>query len=268
MKGGLTAANWAMATLATLAVLSAKAQTPVALGQITPNEVPAQIQAELAAESSRLSNGSPDWRELSLRIARTRGPRNVQELTLTDGSRFGLQDQQIGALIATPLSERLTASFSAQASPSHRVLARHGAKGNLQYEFAPAWLLHTDVGFRRYNAASVTQGSVMLEHYFSSFSAAAAWKPVRALGVNASSAEVRAAWYYGDASSLALVLSRGDEATAVAASRVELADVRSLALFGRHQISLAWSLVYGLARTRQGGFYNQNSVRLGAQYLF
>ena len=64
------------------------------------------------------------------------------------------------------------------------------------------------------------------------------------------------------------MVSRGEEATAVAASRVELADVRTLAVFGRHQISPAWSLSYALSRTRQGSFYNQNSVRLGAQYLF
>lgn len=268
MRGGLRGPDWAIATLASLAVVSAQAQTPVAVGPIDPGEPQARVQAELAAESSRLSNGSPDWRALSLRVARTRGPRHVQELTLTESSRFGLEDQQISGLVATPLSARLTASFGAQASPSHRVLARNGANGNLQYEFAPAWLLHTGLGFRRYNDASVTQGSVMLEHYFSSFSAAAAWKPVRALGANASSAEVRAAWYYRDTSSLALVVSRGDEATAVAASRVELADVRSLAVFGRHQISPSWSLSYALARTRQGSFYNQNSVRLGAQYLF
>ena len=252
----------------TTAALSANAQTPAASNQIASGETPGQIQAELAAESSRLSNGTPDWRALSLRVARTRGPRNVQEVTLTDSRRFGLEDQQIGVLLAAPLSERMTASFDAQVSPSHRVLARHGAGGNLQYEFAPAWLLHVGAGFRRYNDARVDQGSVMLEHYFSSFSAAIAWKPVRALGVNASGAEVRAAWYYGDTSSLAVVVSRGDEATAVAASRVEVADVRSLAVFGRHQVSPAWSLSYGLARTRQGSFYNQSSVRLGAQYLF
>lgn len=258
-------------TVIALTVLSANAQTPVApipIASIASSETQTQVQAELAVESSRLSNGSPDWRELSARIARTRGPRQVQELTIIHSRRFGLSDQQISALVATPVASKLTASFSAQASPSHRVLARHGASGSLQYEFAPAWLLHTGVGFKRYNDASVTQGSVMLEHYFSAFSAAAAWKPVRALGVDAGSTELRAAWYYGGASSLAVVHSRGDEATAVAAGRVELADVRSLALFGRHQISPAWSLSYALSRTRQGSFYNQNSVRLGAQYLF
>jgi YaiO family outer membrane protein len=274
MRRALTTLRWAMAAvtlLSNLAAQSANAQTAlvsVPTTAIESSESPSRIQAEVAAESSRLSNDSPDWRALSLRVARTRGPRQVQELTLTDSSRFGLKDQQIGALIALPLAERLTATLDAQVSPSHRVLARHGVGGNLQYEFAPAWLLHTGVGFKRFNDARVTQGSVMIEHYFSSFSAAAAWKPVSALGTHSTSTEVRAAWYYGDASSLALVLSRGDEATAVAASRVELADVRSLAVFGSHRFSPAWSLTYGLARTRQGAFYNLNSVRLGAQYLF
>ena len=164
MRGRLTAREWAIATLATLAVLSVGAQTPVALGQINPGEPPAQVQAELAAESSRLSNGSPDWRALSLRVARTRGPRQVQELTLTDSSRFGLKDQQISGLMATPLSERLTASLGAQASPSHRVLARHGADGNLQYEFAPAWLLHTAVGFRRSQQMATWIGLTRAQH--------------------------------------------------------------------------------------------------------
>ena len=251
-----------------LAALPASAQLSAASEPAKPNEAPARFEAELAADSSRLSNGSPDWHALSLRLARTRGPRDVQALAVTNGSRFGLQDQQIGAQVAAPVSERLTATFGAQASPSHRVLARYGVNGNLQYEFAPAWLVHGGAGFQRYNDASVTQGNLMLEHYFSSFSAAAAWRPVRALGVGASSVELRGAWYYSDASSLAVVVSRGDEATAVAASRVELADVRSLALFGRHWISPAWSLSYALARTRQGNFYNLTSFRLGAQYVF
>ena len=251
-----------------LVALSVNAQTDAPLMPDSQGGPPARIQAEVAAESSRLSNGSPDWRTLSLRIAHKRGPRDLTELTLLDSSRFGLNDQQIGALVAAPVTDRLTATFAAQASPSHRVLARHGGDVNLQYEFAPAWLLHTGAGFRRYDDASVTQASVMLEHYFSSFSAAAAWRPVRALGVSASSAELRGAWYYGEASSVALVLSRGQEAATVAASRVEVADVRSLALFGRHQIDPKWSLSYALGRTRQGNFYNQNSIRLGAQYIF
>ena len=48
----------------------------------------AQTGADLSTESSQLSNGSPDWNELSLRIHRKRGPRDVKELTLTQTRRF------------------------------------------------------------------------------------------------------------------------------------------------------------------------------------
>ncbi|WP_309680683.1 YaiO family outer membrane beta-barrel protein [Polaromonas sp.] len=228
----------------------------------------AQTQLELGAESSRLSNGSPDWRELSARITRKLGPRDVRELTLTQTRRFGLDDQQLSGLYSTPLSDKLTATLGANISPSHRVLAKLGVEGTLQYEFAPAWLLHAGVGDKRYDTVHVQQASLMLEHYFSSFSVTAAWRPVRALGVNASSAELRGSYYYGDANFAGVIVSSGQEATSVNANTVLLADVRAVAFLGRHWLSRQWAVNYAITSTRQGSFYNRNSVRLGAQYLF
>ena len=228
----------------------------------------AQTQVELSAESSRLSNGSPDWQELSLRINQQRGQRNVKELTLAQTSRFGLDDQQISGVYATPLTDRLTATLAASVSPSHRILARHGIDGALQYEFAPAWLVHAGLASKRYDSVSVNQASLMLEHYFSSFSASAAWRPVRALGVSSSSTELRGYYYYRDNSYIGVIVSTGQEATSVNASTVLLADVRATALLGRHWLSRQWAISYAITSTRQGSFYNRNSVRLGAQYLF
>ncbi|MDQ3061100.1 MAG: YaiO family outer membrane beta-barrel protein [Pseudomonadota bacterium] len=249
--------NWA-------AGLSSLALSASSLAQSTPP----QTQIEISAESSHLSNASPDWRAKSVRLARKLGPRDVKELTLTHTSRFGLDDQQISGAYAVPVSDRLTATLGASISPSHRVLARHGLEGALQYEFAPGWLAHAGLGHRRYDTASVRQASVMLERYFSSFSLSAAWRPVRALGANASSAELRGTYYYAEASSIGLVVSSGQEATSVNAGTVVLADVRAAALLGRHQLNRQWSLSYALSRTLQGQFYNQSSVRLGAQYIF
>jgi YaiO family outer membrane protein len=228
----------------------------------------AQTQVELGAESSRLSNGSPDWQELSLRINQQRGPRSVKELTLTQTSRFGLDDSQISGLYATPLTDRLTGTLGASISPSHRVLARHGFDGTLQYEFAPTWLVHAGLASKRYDSVNVNQASLMLEHYFSSFSASAAWRPVRALGVSSSSTELRGYYYYRDTSYIGVIVSTGREATSVNASTVLLTDVRATALLGRHWLSRQWAINYAITSTRQGSFYNQNSVRLGAQYLF
>ena len=227
-----------------------------------------QTQIEISAESSRLSNGSADWRDLSFRIARQRGQRDVRELTLTQTSRFGLDDQQISGLYSAPLTDRLTATLGANISPSHRVLARHGVDGTLQYEFAPAWLVHAGLANKRYDTVNVNQGSLMLEHYFSSFSVSAAWRPVRALGVNSSSSELRGSYYYGNANFVGVIVSSGQEATSVNATTVLLADVRATALLGRHGLSRQWAINYAVSSTRQGSFYNRNSVRLGAQYLF
>lgn len=227
-----------------------------------------QTSLELAAESSHLSNGGPDWRAQSLRLTHQLSPRKVREVTLTQTRRFGLEDSQISGLYATPLSDKLTATLGASISPTHRVLARHGLEGALQYEFAPAWLLHAGLSSTRFDAASVSQASLMLEHYFSAFSVAAAWRPVRALGVNASSSELRGSYYYGNANFIGFIVSSGQEATSVGANAVLLADVRASALLGRHWLSRQWALNYAITSTRQGSFYTRNSIRLGAQYLF
>lgn len=228
----------------------------------------AQTQVELGTESSRLSNGSPDWQALSLRITHKLSPRDVRELTLTQTRRFGLDDQQISGLYSTPLSDKLTATLGASISATHRVLARHGIEGSIQYEFAPAWLVHAGLANNRYDTANVNQANLALEHYFSSFSAAAAWRPVRALGVSSSSYELRGSYYYGDANFVGAIVSSGQEATSVNANSVLLADVRASALLGRHWLSRQWAVNYAITNTRQGSFYNRNSVRLGAQYLF
>ncbi len=227
-----------------------------------------QTQVEFGVESSRLSNDSPDWRAESFSITRKLGSRDVKALTLTHTNRFGLDDHQLGGLYSVPLSDKLTATLDADISPTHRVLAKHGVQGAVQYEFAPAWLLHGGLGNRRYDTANVNQASLMLEHYFSSFSVAAGWRPVRALGQSSSSAELRGSYYYGDANSVSLIVSNGQEATPINAQTVVLAHVRSAALFGRHWLSRQWAVNYGFSSTRQGSFYNLNSVRFSTEYAF
>lgn len=228
----------------------------------------AQTVVGLSAETSQLSNNSPDWHSESVRVARKLGQRDVKELSLTQTRRFDLTDQQISGLYVKPLSDKLTASVEANISPSHRVLAKHGIDATLQYEFAPAWLVHAGLGNKRYNSVNVNQASLTLEHYFSSFSVAATWRPVQALGTHASGMELRGSYYYGNANSVGFIASSGQEATTVNAGTVLLADVRATALLGRHWLSPQWAVNYALSHTRQGSFYNRNSIYLGAEYVF
>lgn len=226
------------------------------------------IQIEVGTESSRLSNGSPDWHAQSLQITSKQGPREIKALTLTQTNRFGLADQQIRGLYSTPLSDKLTATVGANMSPSHRVLAKQGVEGALQYEFAPAWVLHGGLENNRYDTANVDLANLMVEHYFSAFSMSAAWRPVRALGVSSSSYQLRGSYYYGDANFVGVIASSGKEATPVNASTVLLADVRATAFLGRHWLSGHWAVNYAITSTRQGNFYSRNSIALGAQYFF
>lgn len=228
----------------------------------------AQTAVEFSAESSRLSNGSPDWQEQSIQISRRQGQRDVKALSLTRTRRFGLDDQQIGGLYSTPLNDRLTGTLNASVSPSHRVLPAYELGAAIQYEFAPAWLIHTGLAGKRYDSADVAQASLVLEHYFSSFSVSGAWRPVRTRGLASSSRELRGSYYYSDTSFVGVIVSAGQEATPVDADTVLLADVRASALVGRHRLSRQWALQYALSSTRQGSFYNRKSVRLGAEYFF
>lgn len=225
-------------------------------------------QAELAHESSQLSNGSPDWRESSLRLTQRLSQRSVRSIALTQTRRFGQQDREVSGLLSLPLTDKLTISFEGSFSPTHRVLARQSVAAMLQYEFLPAWIAHVGLGHRSYDATSVDLGTLMLEHYFSSFSASVAWKPVRSAGVSSSSNELRGSYYYGDANSIGIIMSNGREVTPLGPNNVVLTDVKATALLGRHWINHQWAVNYALSHTRQGGLYTKKSARLGVQNVF
>ena len=227
---------------------------------------------EVAHERASLSNGQTDWRETSLQIDHRYAPRQSAGLSLRQTRRFGLDDTAIDLSGSQPLGERITASLEASASHTHRVLAKRALGASLQYEFAPAWLLHTGLKNTRYDNANanvnVSQGLLMLERYVASFSGSIAWRPVSALGTHAHGFELRGNYYYGDKSLVGLILASGQEATTVSSQTVALADVRSVALLGRHWVRDDWAVTYAISRTRQGSFYDRNGVRLGVQYAF
>lgn len=223
---------------------------------------------QLSAEHNRLDRGLPDWNELTLRYSRQLQRRELVEVALTHARRFGQADSQLEASYVRPLGPLLTVSAQASVSGEHRFLARHSVEAGAQYEFQPAWLLHARLRHSRYDTASVDQATLMLERYLGNYSASLAWRPVRALGTHANGFELRASRYYGDDSHVGLIASTGDEATQVGAGAIAIADVRALALVGRHRVQPGWSLTYALGRTRQGSFYSRTGLSAGVQHDF
>jgi YaiO family outer membrane protein len=166
-----------------------------------------------------------------------------------------------------PLTEKLIATVDASLGSRHRFLPQHTLGLTLQYEFAPAWLVHGGIKNSHYRDANVDQGLLMMEHYFSSFSWAVGWRPVQTQGTSASSSELRASYYYDEKNSTTLSFSNGQEVTSDDV-QVTLANVSSIALSGRHWILREWAFIYVLNSTRQGDSYLRNGVRLGVQHVF
>jgi len=227
----------------------------------------AQSTLGLTLGTEHLDNGSPDWREASIGLQHQFAPRHTAGVALTRTERFNLRDSQLSANYALPVGDRTVVSLDANASSTHRVLARHGAGAIMQYEFAPAWLVHAGARTTRYDAERVNQGLLMLEHYFSAFSASLGWRPARAFDSTAHSGELRGAYYYGERNSVALILAGGKEAASIAGA-VTLTSLRSAVVVGRHWLNRDWAVNYSLGRTRQGDFYSRNGISLGLQHTF
>jgi len=221
----------------------------------------------LSTTTEHLGNDTPDWRENSLGATFAFKPRHALDIAAGEISRFGLHDNQVAAAYTAPLSATLTATVDGNFSTTHHVLARHALGAELQYEVAPAWLLHGGVRSSNYDAASVNQAVFMLEHYFSSFSWTLGWRPTRAFGTTANSAELRGAYYYGDRSAVTLIAAAGKEAASVPGG-VALSSVRSIALSGRHWLDRRWAVTYGMSHVRQGGLYSRNGINVGIQFAF
>lgn len=227
----------------------------------------AQSTIGLTLGAEHLGNNTPDWREASVQLQHQYAARHSAGVAFARTERFGLQDRQFSVSHARPFSEKLVASFDANASSTHRVLARHGAGAALQFEFAPAWLVHAGARTTKYDAERVNQGLLMLEHYFSSFSASIGWRPARAFDSTAHSGELRGAYYYGDRNSVGVILAGGKEAASIAGA-VTLTSLRSAAVVGRHWLNRDWAVNYSAGHTRQGDFYSRNGISLGLQFAF
>jgi YaiO family outer membrane protein len=232
-----------------------------------PADAP-QTQVGLFSEQSDLNRGYADWSEHTLRVQRRHGGRDFSELALTRTTRFGLDDNQVEVAHERALSPALVAGLSLAASPTHRVLPKSSLAARLQFEFAPAWLLHLGARHTRYSGSEVDRLDLRLERYVGNFSHSLQWSPVRALGRNEQVVEWRSHWYPIDGSALGVIAAAGNEATELGQGRIALARVRSLALVARWRLDADWTLTGSLSRTRQGDFYVRTGVGIGVQRGF
>jgi YaiO family outer membrane protein len=250
--------------------------SPGGAGIVSPGGAPPQAQPSASGESTmmgisgtyeNLSGNQPSWHDYGVRLNKNFGDRRILDASITQARRFDQSDTQFSAMYSLPISPKLSGSFGGSLSPTHRVLAKYSLGGTLQYEIARGWLGHGGLKTTEFNNVRVNQGLLMLEHYFSDFSVAVAFRPSRAFGSTANSTELRGGYYYNDRNSVSLSLSDGREATSIGTG-VVMADVQTIAVFGRHWLNQNWSATYAVGHTRQGDFYTRNGITLGVDYAF
>ncbi len=229
--------------------------------------VRAQTTGGLLVGTDCLTGGRESWQNTSTFVEHKAGDGRIGGLRVNATERFGLADRQLEGFYVHPLSKRLAIGVDASTSPTHRVLARHSLGTSLQYEMAPAWLLHAAARQLRYDAVTVNQVSLGAEHYFGNWGAAISAYNSHAYAENALTWVGRLSRYYGERDRINLLLAAGREPTSLAGSIVT-SDVRSLTLTGRHWLSPTLAIDYSLGTARQGDFYSRTGGSLGLVVAF
>lgn len=239
----------------------------LALSTLVPAAAQAQTIGGAVIGGDRLTAGRQSWRNESVFVEHKSERGDVGGVRVNTTQRFGVDDQQIEGFYSRKLSDMLRVGIDGNASPTHRVLARSTLGGTLQYEFAPAWLLHGGARQARYDSVTVNQLSLGTEHYFGDWGAALTAYNSHAYGEDALTWVGRLSRYYGDRDRISLLLATGREPTSIAGTIVT-SDVRSMALTGRHWIAPRVAIDYAVGSTRQGDFYSRTGGSLGLVIAF
>lgn len=248
------------ATLALLAVQSA--------GAADKNTPQTEIEAGYGLE--RLSNNSPNWRNIFVEGSHKFKDRNTLYGGLRETQRFSLKDHEVYGGLYYPLASTWTGIIDGNLSPTHEVLARYGLGAQVQ-KILPYGLV-AGVGFR-HNEFSQSASNVrtfQLERYWGDFRGAYtlySGKPEG--GGSAPAHRFQIGYYYGNANSLGLAYTTGREVENVGPPQGLLTtDVRSWSISGRHWFARDWAMTYEALAHRQGDLYRREGLRLGLRYRF
>lgn len=226
-----------------------------------------RTEAGLLAGGDALTQGRASWRNESVFIDRKWADGAVGGVRVNTTQRYGLNDSQIEGYYSLPLTQLLRIGVDAQASPTHKVLAKHGLGASAQYEFAKAWLAHASVRELRYDSVTVDQLSAGIEHYFGTWGGYAGIVNSHAYGADTQTYIGRLSRYYGERDRVNLIVASGREPVNIAGV-VTTSDVNSATVTGRHWLSKTVAIDYSAGITRQGDFYTRRGGSLGLTIAF
>jgi len=234
----------------------------------SPGEKKTEIQFNYTYES--LTRNLGEWHTASIDFIHYFSKRQVVYGTLLATKRFGQRDRQFTVGIYQPLNRKWTVQLEGGVSPTHRVLPKWSALGQIERSFKKGW--NTQVGYRRmhFTSARVNLGIVGVEKYWGNYRAAYTLY-VSQLANTGASASNRFQFnrYYGEnVSSVGLSAGFGREIESLGNRRVLQTDVQSVALSGRHWVSRHWGINYDASLVRQGNLYTRRGLTFGVRYKF
>jgi YaiO family outer membrane protein len=259
----LPVSAWAQASEdAPVAVVSANERQDAGTTRLPPEpdreSGSTDIEAGVAYED--LTRDRAPWRRAYLLMIKRIAERKAVYGSLEETSRFSEKDTELNAGLYYPLSRRWTAVLEAGGSPTHRVLAKWSALGQIEYSFGRGWGAHAGLRHREYNTATVNVANFGVEKYIKSFRLAYTFytSHLEKAGYSATH-RVETNYYYGN-SALNLSVARGRELENILPAGVLRSDVKLINLSGTHWFAPAWAVSYGVSWHDQGTIYTRRGL--------
>lgn len=227
------------------------------------------LEVEVGYSFDHLTNGFAPWQRAHLFVGKRFASKQSLYGVYSETLRVSQRDREAMIGFYQPIDRRWAVLVEANASPTHRILAKWSALAQVERKFGKGWV--GSAGYRHtvFNTAKVHTGTFSAERYFSSYRAAYTLY-VAALPGAGTSASHRGQvnYYYGEQNStLGLSFSAGNELENLG-TRILRTGVRSFALHGRHWINSRWGVNYDATVHVQGDIYTRKGFSVGLRHRF
>ncbi len=227
------------------------------------------LEIEAGAAYEDLSGGYDSWRERYLAVLKDFGNKKSLRLQARDTKRFSLNDKEVLAGGAFPLSKKISASLEAGWSSTHRVLPEKNCSARIDGTLGEGWLVGVGYAFKSYDTAYVDMATMGIENYFSNYRMA-----YTLFASKLEKDEVRFSHgfrfdgYYGDESMIAVGAASGEESEKITGKGVVTSTVQSAYMTGRHWFKKNWALTWNASWQSQGDNYDRYGLRTGLRYRY
>ncbi len=216
-----------------------------------------------------LTNGFSDWFSFYVDALKEFNARTWVHATLRQTQRFSLTDQELSAGVHFPIERTWGLFVEGSGSPSHLVLPRWSAIGQLERLLWQGWIFYAGFRHTEYQTAATNSGIFTIDSYWGNNRASYSFFINQLVGGGTVASHVlQVSYYYSDLSSLNLLFAIGRELENLQPLGVLSSHIRSLVLWGRHGFADHWAIVYEILVHEQGDIYTRKGFRIGLRYLF